>query len=186
MLTLIVGIRNQGNEPIAEVHLREASHQVTLPTAMDPGGLGDTARGARPRDGVRIPSLGEQAPAGRQRTCAFEIGAIEVHRVEPTQYEGWTVAPGSIAFSHTGYPSDMPKTALASGLKVANFKCCAPARRSGAAPEAAARKTRLGEFQVLDFSEVRTPGTYTSARATLKRSPSGSAPACGTPPSKRP
>jgi hypothetical protein len=38
------------------------------------------------------------APSDR---VAFEIGRLELQRVDPDHHTGWTFAPGKIAFSHT-------------------------------------------------------------------------------------
>ena len=101
----------------------------------------------------RIATSGDQA--------AFEVGPILLERVDADAYEGWPVATGKIAFSHTGYLADAPKTALASGLKAAEFEVL---RAQGGAmvlrKRIERRKSRLGEFDVLDFSELREPGEY--------------------------
>ena len=162
VLTLIVSIRNQGKMPVAEVHQREAEHNVTVPkgvwtkvfweiphVARD----GVTSLAFRPWVNKRIASVSDAA--------AYEIGPITLERVDADAYEGWTVAPGRIAFSHTGYFTDAPKTALASGITASEFLVM----RANGGTEVLRKRIdrqqgRLGQFDVLDFSEVVEPGTY--------------------------
>ena len=129
--------------------LKEARVANRLHVARD----GVTALTFRPWVNKRIATTGDAA--------AYEIGPIALERVDPDAFEGWTVASGRIAFSHTGYLTNVPKTALASGLKAAEFQLV---RANGGAEALRKRidrqKGRLGEFDVLDFSEVVEPGTY--------------------------
>ena len=94
-------------------------------------------------------------------SVVYEIGRIDLERVDADHYEGWNVAPGRIAYSHSGYLTGAAKTAFASGLRAAGFQVL---RASGGEPvlrkKVMTERTRLGEFQVFDFSEVRTPGVY--------------------------
>ena len=53
------------------------------------------------------------APSDR---VAFEIGRLESAARRADHHTGWNVAPGQIAFSHTGYQTGASKTALASDL----------------------------------------------------------------------
>ncbi|MDQ3519134.1 MAG: glycoside hydrolase family 9 protein, partial [Gemmatimonadota bacterium] len=106
---------------------------------------------------------------------AFEIGRLELQRVDPDHYEGWKVAPGRIAFSHTGYESGSRKTALASDLPAREFRVI----RAGDGAEAKAVlakpvqtvTTPLGRYQQLDFSEVREPGSYVIHAGDLRTQP---------------
>lgn len=90
----------------------------------------------------------------------FDLDQLELERVDADHYEGWKVAPGRISFSHSGYPAGATKTAIASDLDASEFQLI---RMDGAV---VLRKpvnrvtTRLGQYQILDFSEVREPGTY--------------------------
>jgi hypothetical protein len=95
---------------------------------------------------------------------AFEIGAIELQRVEPDHHTGWDVATGTLAYSHIGYRPGSAKTALASGLTASMFELV---RVNDVAfggtvlrkPVSTVDGPR-GRFQQLDFSEVTTPGSY--------------------------
>jgi hypothetical protein len=93
--------------------------------------------------------------------AAFEIGQIELQRVEADAYEGWEVARGKIAFSHAGYLPGAPKTAIASGSTPSEFRVIRAGTSTVALRKNSATQTgRLGTFQVLDFSELRQSGTY--------------------------
>jgi hypothetical protein len=162
VLTLIVSIRNKGKAPVAEVHLREAEHNITLPNGNwthvfweIPHVARDqvTALAFRPWVNKRLPAASDLA--------AYEIGPIELQQVDADHYEGWNVAPGQIAFSHLGYGPSQQKTAIASGINATEFELVRD--ETG---EVVLRKkinqetTRLGTFQILDFSEVKAPGSY--------------------------
>ncbi|MDP2957710.1 MAG: glycoside hydrolase family 9 protein [Longimicrobiales bacterium] len=101
------------------------------------------------------------APGDR---VAFEIGGLELQKVDPDHHTGWNVAPGKVSFSHTGWVPGYSKTAVTSDLDAADFSLL---RVDGdALGEVVVRKpvrtvkSRLGVFQEMDFSEVRAPGTY--------------------------
>ncbi|MEO8371679.1 MAG: glycoside hydrolase family 9 protein [Candidatus Solibacter sp.] len=173
VLTLLVNIRNQGKTPVAEVHQRESEHNVTVPNGVWTKvywEIPHVARDAvtsltfRPWVNKRIASPSDAA--------VYEIGPIALERVDADAYEGWTVAPQQIAFSHTGYLPNAPKTALASGLKATEFQV---ARANGGALVLRKRiirqKGRLGEFDVLDFSEVVEPGTYVLRAGAVETRP---------------
>lgn len=98
---------------------------------------------------------------GAAEVATFDIDHLELQLVEADHYEGWNVAPGRIAFSHSGYPAGGPKTAFASDLAADRFELID--ERTGKAVLARPierLKTRIGAFQVMDFTEVRAPGAY--------------------------
>src|SRR5690606_8486050 len=92
------------------------------------------------------------APGDR---VAFEIGPIELQRVEPDHYAGWDVAPGEIAYSHTGYRTGYSKTALASDLDATTFQLVRVDDTAlGDVVYAGPVRTEtspVGTFQVMDF-----------------------------------
>jgi hypothetical protein len=101
----------------------------------------------------KIPNPGDQT--------VFYLDQLELQSVVADYTEGWTVAPGKIAFSHAGYSPGATKTALASGLAAHDFslvdEATGKAIYTGQVEES---KTGLGVFQVLDFSTVQRPGSY--------------------------
>jgi hypothetical protein len=110
-----------------------------------------------------LPDLGDQT--------ILYIDQLELQAVEPDHVEGWDVASGKIAFSHAGYTAGSTKTAIASNLDAREFSVVE--QNTGKIILAKAvqqQKTQLGNYAVLDFSEVQTPGTYVlRAGATTTR-----------------
>ena len=49
-------------------------------------------------------------------STVFYFDQLELERVEADHIEGWSVAPGKIAISHSGYTPGSPKSAIASDL----------------------------------------------------------------------
>jgi hypothetical protein len=98
---------------------------------------------------------------GATNFVCFDIDQLELQRVEADHFEGWEVAPGRIAFSHSGYQVGASKIALASGLAAKEFNLVnGQTDKAVLTKPVTNRRTELGEFQVLDFSEASTPGEY--------------------------
>jgi hypothetical protein len=94
-------------------------------------------------------------------TLTFYIDQLELQKVDPDKYEGWNVAPGRIAFSHTGYQTGTIKKAIASDVVASNFQVINQETGKSVFTKSVQKvKTRLGDFQVMDFSEIREPGSY--------------------------
>ena len=165
MLPLQLVLRNDGTVKVPDVYRREGTHYVTL------------------RDGAWQQVVWEIEPLARDRVMSLEIGywankmfaapgdrvgfeiaRLELQQVEPDHVEGWQVAPGRLAFSHSGYLQGARKTALATDLAARAFSVVRV--EDNGQPEVVFTgpvqhvETRLGLFQQLDFSALRTPGTY--------------------------
>ncbi|MGE5569566.1 MAG: glycoside hydrolase family 9 protein [Rhodospirillales bacterium] len=98
---------------------------------------------------------------GAASTVTFDIDGLELEKVEADHYLGWNVAPGEISFSHSGYQTGSPKSAIASDLKARRFDLINVETGIPVLSKAVSEvKTQIGAFQVMDFSECRTPGTY--------------------------
>jgi hypothetical protein len=165
MLPLQIVLHNEGAEKVPDAYYREGIHYVTLANnewqqvvwEIDP----------LARDGVTMLEFGywvNKLLAAPDDRVAFEIGGVELQRVTADHHTGWSVAPGSISFSHTGYATGWSKTALASDLDASTFQLV---RVSDSALGAVVLtkpvetvRTRHGEFQQLDFSEIDEPGRY--------------------------
>jgi hypothetical protein len=171
VLTILVNIRNQGKEQVAEVHLREAEHNVTIPNGVWTRVDWEIPHVARDRvTALSFRAWVNKRLPGPSDVAAFEIGAIELQHVQANAYEGWNVAPGKFAFSHTGYLPDAPKTALATALSATQFEVLRGTTVVLRKP-VERRTTRLGDFQVLDFSDLRAPGQYTLRAGTVQSRP---------------
>jgi len=91
----------------------------------------------------------------------FYFDQLDLERVDPDKTEGWDVWPGRISFSHTGYQAGAVKTAIMSGVAASTFSLVDQGSGEIVLSKAIrAESTHLGNFQVMDFSEVRKPGLY--------------------------
>ncbi|MFW5877475.1 MAG: glycoside hydrolase family 9 protein [bacterium] len=98
---------------------------------------------------------------GAAEMVTYYFDKLELQKVDADYFEGWQVAPGHIAYSHTGYQPEKTKTALASDLQAMTFSVID--RKTGKVVlDKAIREDdySIGRFQVMDFSEVNKPGTY--------------------------
>jgi hypothetical protein len=165
MLPLQIVLHNDGTEKVPDKYNREGTHYVTLPNDTWTHVVWEIEPLARDR--VTMLEIGYwvnkmlAAPTDR---VAFEIGGLELERVDADNYAGWRVAPGKISFSHTGYLSGFSKSAVASGLAAREFDVV---RMHDTVPgervlhkSVRSVRTPIGEFQQMDFSELRAPGTY--------------------------
>lgn len=165
MLPLQFVLHNEGSETVPDVYYREGIHYATLTD----GAWQQVVWEITPlsRDSVTAFEIGywvNKKLAERGDRVAFEVGRLELQRVAPDHYEGWDVAPGRVAFSHTGYQAGSMKTALASDLSADAFRLVRidDTPRGEVVLETPVEQidTRLGRYQKLDFSEIRTPGEY--------------------------
>src|ERR1700681_2265277 len=116
-------------------------------------------------------SLPKKFPEPGDQTI-LDIDQLELQSVVADHVEGWDVAPGRIAFSHSGYTTGSSKSAIASDLTAREFSVIAPQTGQIVLTKPVEQTTTpLGNYQVLDFSAVREPGTYViKAGNTLTRS----------------
>jgi hypothetical protein len=115
-------------------------------------------------------SLPKMLPDPGDQTILY-IDQLELEKVDADHVEGWDVAAGKIAFSHAGYTAGSTKTAIASGSDAREFSVMQQGTGKVVLRKAVAQqKTQLGNYQVLDFSELQTPGKYVlRAGATTTR-----------------
>ncbi len=105
-------------------------------------------------------SLPKVFPDPGDKTILY-IDQLELQTVVPDHVEGWDVAAGKIAFSHAGYDSGASKTAIASDLKSHEFSLVdADTGKVVLTRPIEPQNTYLGNYQVLDFSQVHQPGNY--------------------------
>ena len=89
------------------------------------------------------------------------IDKLELQTVVPDHVEGWDVASGEIAFSHSGYPLGSSKSAIASDLTAREFSVIDHSTGKVVLTKPVEeRKTDLGAYQVMDFSSLAKAGTY--------------------------
>jgi len=105
-------------------------------------------------------------------TTSLYFDDLYLERVDPDYVEGWPVWNERISYSHTGYLPEAPKTALASNLNATEFKIVD--EKSGQTVLTKPVKsvlTKLGTFNVLDFSEIRESGSYKIVAGETKTDP---------------
>lgn len=165
MLPLQIVLRNEGAEQVPDRYYREGIHYVTLANNRWQQIVWEIDPLARDRvAAIEIGYWVNKMLAASTDRVAFEIGRLELQRVDPDHHTGWNVAPGKISFSHTGYEPGAVKTAVTSDLRASEFSLVSVGH--SALGQVVLRKpvrtvqTRLGTFQEMDFSEVGAPGTY--------------------------
>jgi Glycosyl hydrolase family 9/Cellulase N-terminal ig-like domain len=165
ILPLQIVLHNDGAEKVPDRYGREGIHYVTLGRSGWQQVVWEIDPLARDRvTSIEIGYWINRMLANSTDRVAFEIGRIELQRVDADVHTGWTIGAGKLAYSHSGYASGASKTVLASDLLSADFTLTRVDDR--ALGEVVLRgpvqtvTSRLGEFQRMDFSEVRTPGNY--------------------------
>ncbi len=165
MLPLQIVLHNDGAERVPDAYNRDGTHYVTLANGTWQHVVWEIDPLARDR--VTLLEIGYwvnkmlAAPSDR---VAFEIGGVELQRVEPDRHTGWALAADKTAFSHSGYRPRSSKTAIVGDTSAREFEIV---RMNGETPGPVAlhkplttTRGRLGEFREANFSDLKTPGTY--------------------------
>jgi hypothetical protein len=165
MLPLELVLHNDGAVKVPDVYNREGVHYVTLRDGEWQQVLWEITPLARDRvTSLEIGYWVNKQFAAAGDTVAFDIADLELQRVEPDNYEGWSVSPGRIAFSNSGYLATGSKSALASDLDAHTFSVLRldsdGSEHVALTAPVSSISTRLGNFQQLDFSGIRQPGRY--------------------------
>ncbi len=162
VVSLIVTFHNEGKEPVPDSYGKMGVNYVILKNHEWNHIVWEIAN--LPRDKVTgldfsYRMQGHEPGAGEIAT--LDIDKLELQQVNADHYEGWDVAAGSISFSHSGYQTGSPKSAIASDLRAAQFDLVdTRTGRAVLSKKVAEVTSQIGRFQVMDFSEVRDPGTY--------------------------
>jgi hypothetical protein len=115
--------------------------------------------------------LSGSAP-GEADSIRFFFDDLNLERVEPDHTEGWDVWPGRIAYSQDGYQTGAPKTAIISDPSVTTFRIIDQRDNHIVLSKPASTvNIHIGGFQVMDFSEIRTPGRYIIEAGGAKSKP---------------
>ncbi|MBD3265969.1 hypothetical protein GF373_04810 [bacterium] len=112
-------------------------------------------------EGVEISYRMQGNEPGTADVVTYYLDTLELQTVDPDHYLGWEVAAGEIAYSHTGYPLNGDKIALASDLEADTFQLVnTHSDTTVLTKEISREKTPTGTYQVLDFSDFNKPGIY--------------------------
>ena len=112
---------------------------------------------------------------GATETAKYYIDNVCLEKVEPDHFEGWNVQPGEIAYNHSGYAINFPKTVLIPDAAAAsdNPFSLIDAASGAKVFEGTIEKqtTPTGNFLVADFTKYNTAGTYMLEAGTLRSKP---------------
>jgi hypothetical protein len=98
---------------------------------------------------------------GEADNIRFYFDRMELEKVNPDKVEGWDVWQGRIAYPHTGYQTGAQKSAIANYIDTKDFKLIDQANGKVVLTKPIEKVTSyIGSFRVMDFTEVRKPGTY--------------------------
>jgi hypothetical protein len=166
MLPLQIVLHDGGALRVPDRYYREGIHYVTLKNGVWQQVVWEIA--PLSRDSVIALEIGywvNKMLAAPGDTVAFEIARLELQRVEPDVYSGWTPRRDRLAYSHSGYRARASKSVIAQRRPGdTTFELV---RVDGSAlGEIALRKpirspaSRFTGLTELDFSEITTPGAY--------------------------
>jgi hypothetical protein len=109
---------------------------------------------------------------GATGTVTYYFDELELQKVQSDHYEGWDVAPGEIAYCHTGYPMGFSKTALAGDLSAQEFVLVdAQNGREVFRERINNVTTHLGRFQIMNFTKFDREGEYVLRAGGRKSKP---------------
>lgn len=172
VLTMMVTLRTADMAELPEVHQREATNNVSVTNGKWARVLWEIPHLPRSRvTAIEFRPWVNKLTSNPWDRAVYEIRGVELQRVDADHYEGWNVAGGRIAFSHSGYRPGADKIAAASGVEASEFEVLSAQGQSVLKKRIETRRTRLGEFKVMDFSELRSPGSYTLRAGTVQSKP---------------
>lgn len=91
----------------------------------------------------------------------FFLDKLELQKVKCDVYEGWIPAEDRISYSNSGYQTGSEKTAVASGIQADTFKLIeTKTGRIVLEKKIDLLKGKVGDLQVMDFSEIMEQGEY--------------------------
>jgi hypothetical protein len=164
---------NDGQEKLPAAFGQEGETTVVLRNHQWNHVLWEIGNVARDKvTGLEISCLMSGNEPEAANTLTYDFDQLSLETVDPDYVEGWDVWPGRISYSHAGYQSGASKSAIASGLKVREFRMIDEASgRTVLSKAIQVVRTHLGEFQVMDFSEVRQPGSYFLQAGDVRTAP---------------
>ena len=162
VVALELRLYNEGKERLPAAFGQEGETTVVLRNQEWNHVVWEIGNVARDRmTGFEISGLMCGHEPGAAAVLTYDFDHLELQQVEPDYIEGWEVWPGRIAYCHAGYSSGATKSAVASGLKAAEFYLVEQTTGKRVLSKVIKPVTTpLGRFQWLDFSEVRRSGSY--------------------------
>jgi hypothetical protein len=109
---------------------------------------------------------------GATDTARYFLDEIYLENVNADHFEGWNVSPDEIAYNHAGYAIGYPKVAFTPDASIKTFYLKNnESGKTALEGSVASQTTPIGTFQVIDFSNVNTSGTYFLEVGSLKTKP---------------
>lgn len=172
-ISMSVVLHNEGTLRVPDDYLREGIHYFLLQPDQWNLVVWEIEHLSRDKvTGLEFAYRLQGSDVGAAREIRYELGGIELQRVEPDYAEGWAVAPGRIAYSHSGYARSAVKTAYASGMSAATFQVRDSRTGAVVLDKAVARmESAIGTYQLMDFSELAEEGEYRIAAGELQSEP---------------
>lgn len=162
VISLLVKLHNDGEIKLPDAYHREGLHYVLLEGDRWNQVVWEIPHLARDKVTALefIYRLQGNEP-GASETVQYDFDRLELQRVDADPYEGWTVATGRIAYSHSGYAPDARKIALVSGMDARDYTVRDMTDGQVAfTGRLRTQDTPVGRFQALEFTDVTGPGEY--------------------------
>jgi len=162
IISLCLVLHNEGSEKVPGPYGRNGRNHVLLEPDRWNHVVWEIAHLGRDKvTGVDFIYRLQGNEPGATKTVCYDIDHLELQEVDADHFEGWDVTPGEIAYCHTGYPADASKTAIASNVAAKEFTVVDTENRKAVLTKPIGTESfRLGRFQIMDFSEIDRPGTY--------------------------
>jgi hypothetical protein len=161
VITMVVSLRNEGTFQVPDEHDRRGRNYFLLKNNQWNQVVWEIAHLSRDDvTGIEFTYRMQGNEPGATDTVQYYLDTLELQKVDPDHFEGWNVAPGKISYSHTGYPLRGPKIAITSEEVPEEFTLTDTQTTEVKTYPVSKTQTPLGEFSVLDFSDLTDPGTY--------------------------
>ena len=162
-VTLAIMLNNEGETRVPDVYGRTGRHDVILENGKWNNVVWEIP--FLSRDKVTSLSFVHIISGKEFRGIAdygyLDFDLLELQKVDPDHYEGWDVAPGRIAFSHSGYQTGGRKTAIMGDTEEKEFSLIhIESGRTLLTGPVQKTESYINQFNVLDFSQVNQEGTY--------------------------
>ncbi len=171
-ISMSVVLRNEGAFRVPDEYGRLGRHFFMLKNQQWNHVIWEIPHLSRDKvTGVEIIYRMQGHEPGATDTVCYYIDTLELQKVAVDHYEGWNTAPGQIAYSHTGYAPDGTKIAITSDETPSEFTVTNLSSGAVQHLPVARKQTPIGAFSIMDFSAIKTPGTYRVKAGALETKP---------------
>lgn len=162
VVSIVLTFHNEGKEKVPDSYRKMGNNYVLLRNHEWNQVVWEIANLSRDKvTGLEVRYMIQGHEPGASDIVTFDIDKLELQKVKADHFEGWNVAPGEIAFSHSGYQTGAVKRAIASNLETREFQLLDRSTNHVVLSKSVQPvQSKVGAFQVLDFTEVQRPGTY--------------------------